>query len=31
VRVVTSAYSGVFETRPSLRAEFLRLSGAPGR
>jgi len=28
VRVVTSAYSGVFETRPALRAEFLRLSGA---
>jgi GTP cyclohydrolase I len=31
VRVVTSAYSGVFETRAALRSEFLRLSGAPLR
>ena len=31
VRVITAAYSGVFERRPALRAEFLRLSGAPGR
>jgi GTP cyclohydrolase I len=27
-RVVTSAYSGLFERRPALRAEFLQLSGA---
>ena len=30
-RVVTSAYAGAFRTNPPLRAEFLRLSGAPAR
>ena len=30
-RVVTSAYAGVFGTSPALRAEFLRLTGAPAR
>ena len=30
-RVVTSAYAGSFGTSPALRAEFLRLTGAPAR
>jgi GTP cyclohydrolase I len=30
-RVVTTAYSGAFETRPALRAEFLRLTSAGRR
>jgi len=30
-RVVTTAYEGAFKARPSLRAEFLRLTGSATR